>query len=128
VFLLLGVLGFVPGITTKSMLFGTFRVSALHNLVHLALGAGIVLARTSAGARSYLTGAGIAALALWLLGVSGLLDRLPANAADNWLHLLLGLGLLALLALASRQDLGHDLERDLGGGLAAEIEADRPAH
>ena len=57
---------------------------------------------------------GIACLALWLAGVIGVLDGLPVNAADNWLHLLLGLGLLALLALTSREDLGDDLERDLG--------------
>ena len=45
---------------------------------------------------SLLTGAGIACLGLWLAGVTGLFDRLRVNAADNWLHLLLGLGLFAL--------------------------------
>jgi hypothetical protein len=58
VFLAVGVLGFVPGITTHydqltfaghhsdAALLGIFNVSVLHNLVHLAFGvAGIALAR-----------------------------------------------------------------------------------
>ena len=74
----------------------------------------MLFARTTAGARAFLGLGGIACLVLWLAGVTGVLDGLPVNAADNWLHLLLGLGLLALLALTSREDLGDDLERDLG--------------
>ena len=63
VFLLVGVLGFVPGITapfadlafagTGSMtaLLGLFQVGVLHNIVHLLFGvAGVAAART-AGAR-----------------------------------------------------------------------------
>ena len=87
-------------------------MSVLHNIVHLALGCGVLFARTAAGARTFLGLGGIACLALWLAGVIGVLDGLPVNAADNWLHLLLGLGLP--LALTSREDLGDDLERDLG--------------
>ncbi len=57
-FLLVGVLGFVPGITTDygsmsgaghhsgAMLLGVFQVSVLHNLLHLAFGVvGILLSR-----------------------------------------------------------------------------------
>ncbi len=68
----------------------------MHNLVHLALGAALLLARTPARARALLGAGGVASLTLWLGGVVGVLDWLPANAADNWLHLLLGLWLLAL--------------------------------
>jgi uncharacterized protein DUF4383 len=39
VFLLIGVLGFVPGVTTDEMLFGIFHVNAAHNVVHLLSGA-----------------------------------------------------------------------------------------
>lgn len=59
VFLLVGLLGFVPGITTEydgmtfaghhstAMLLGVFHVSILHNIVHLLFGiVGLVLART----------------------------------------------------------------------------------
>lgn len=105
-------LGFA-GRDSQAKLLGLFRVSVLHNAVHVALGCGVLFARTPARARAFLGLGGIALLALWLAGVIGVLDGLPGNAADNWLHLLFGLGLLALLALTSREDLGENLERDL---------------
>ena len=129
-FVLVGIAGFVPGVTThlgslsfaghasQVRLLGVFQVSVLHNLLHLAFGCGILLARTPAGARTFLLGGGFVYLSLWLVGVIGRLDGLPANAADNWLHLVLGLALFGLLALTSRENLGDDLERDLGRGLA----------
>ncbi len=36
VFLLIGILGFVPSITKDEMLLGIFHVNLLHNVVHLA--------------------------------------------------------------------------------------------
>ena len=76
----------------------------------------------------FLTGVGTLSLALWFVGVAGVLDRLPSSPTDNWVKLLLGLGLLVLSALTRRQDLGDDLERDLGRGLPAEVEPDGPVH
>lgn len=71
VFLLIGVLGFIPGITqnfdeldftghqSDAELFGIFQVSVLLNAIHIVLGlAGLALSRTAAGARSYLIGPG----------------------------------------------------------------------
>ncbi|WP_446210149.1 DUF4383 domain-containing protein [Micromonospora sp. IBSANI012] len=119
-FLLIGVLGFIPGITTNydqmmfaghesyAKLLGLFQVSVLHNLVHLALGvAGLALARTVSGARTYLVAGGAIYLVLWLYGLvvdheSGA-NFVPLNNADNWLHLFLGVGMIALgLALTRR--------------------------
>jgi hypothetical protein len=116
VFLLVGVLGFVPGITTgldgmtfaghhsTAALFGVFTVSVLHNLVHLAFGvAGLALAATPHTARVFLVGGGVAYLALWLYGL--LVDHdstanvVPVDTADNWLHLFLAAVLLALAFL-----------------------------
>ncbi len=119
-FALVGVLGFIPGITTDydkmefighhsgAELLGIFAVSVLHNLVHLAFGVvGFVLARRWDGARAYLIGGGIIYLVLTVYGL--LVDRhedanfVPLNAADNWLHLVLGLGMIALgLLLGNR--------------------------
>ena len=74
-----------------------FQVSILHNLFHLLFGVvGLVLARTAEGAGMYLTGGGIVYLALWVLGAVGVAGWLPANTADNWLHFLVGIGLLGL--------------------------------
>lgn len=119
VFLLIGVLGFVPGITydlseitfagheSGAKLLGLFQVSVLHNLVHLAFGvAGLALARTVSGARTYLVGGGAIYLVLWLYGLVVSHDSpanfIPLNNADNWLHLFLGVGMIALGVLLTR--------------------------
>jgi ABC-type transport system involved in multi-copper enzyme maturation permease subunit len=110
-FLAAGILGFIPGITTNvgdmkfagndspSELLGIFQVSILHNIVHLLFGiAGIALARTWESARTYLLGAGVIYIVLFVYGiiVSAGSDAnfVPINNADDWLHLVLGIGLL----------------------------------
>jgi hypothetical protein len=121
VFLLVGVLGFVPGITSNygelgaaghgsmAMLLGVFQVSVLHNIVHLLFGvAGIVLSRSSSGARAFLVGGGVIYLVLWIYGLvvdqNSQANFVPLNTADNWLHLVLGLGMIGLgLALSRRR-------------------------
>ena len=120
VFLLVGVLGFIPGITSNygdmafashdstAKLLGIFQVSVLHNIVHLLFGiAGIAMARQARTAYLYLVGGGVIYLVLWLYGL--LIDKdsdanfVPVNSADDWLHFLLGLGMIALGILLSRR-------------------------
>jgi Domain of unknown function (DUF4383) len=106
-FLAVGILGFIPGITTHygemafagddsgSELLGVFQVSILHNIVHLLYGiAGLTLARTWEGARNFLIGGGALYLALWLLGIVGGAGWVPTNTADDWLHFVVGLGMV----------------------------------
>ena len=115
VFLLVGILGFIPGITTDygdlafagddstAELLGIFQVSILHNIVHVLFGiAGLALARTFEGARTYMIGGGIIYLALWILGLVGGADWIPANDADHWLHFALGVVMIGLGFLLSR--------------------------
>lgn len=78
-----------------------------HNVVHLLFGvAGILMARTAAQSRNYLVGGGAVYLLLWLYGI--LIDHstpanfVPVNSADNWLHLVLGLAMVALGLALSR--------------------------
>lgn len=122
IFLAVGILGFIPGITTNydqltfaghhsdAALLGIFNVSVLHNLVHLAFGvAGIALARTFNNARSYLTGGGIVYLVLFVYGVvinhNSSANFVPVNDADNWLHLGLAVTMITLgAALGRRRD------------------------
>jgi Domain of unknown function (DUF4383) len=114
VFVLVGILGFIPGITTHygdlsfaghgsgAKLLGIFQVSILHNIVHLLFGlAGIAAGRAApSAARSFLVGGGVIYLVLWIYGL--VIDKassanfVPVNNADNWLHLLLGIGMIAL--------------------------------
>jgi len=122
VFLLVGLLGFVPGITTgdmtiaghesHAMLLGVFSVSVLHNAVHLLFGiAGLAMARTPGGARTFLIGGGVIYIVLWLYGLfidqSSAINFVPVNTADNWLHLLLGVGMIALGLITSHKAVPH---------------------
>jgi hypothetical protein len=119
VFLLVGVLGFVPGITTHysemsfashmsgAKLIGLFQVSVLHNIVHLLFGvAGLALGRTREGARSFLVGGGVIYLVLFVYGLvvgqDSSANFVPVNSADDVLHLVLGLGMIGLGLALSR--------------------------
>jgi hypothetical protein len=113
VFLLVGIAGFIPGITTNlydglefasddgdAELLGIFKVSVLHNIVHGFFGiAGLALAKTASGARTFLIGGGAIYIVLWLLGIAGGANWIPSNTADDWLHLGLG-GALVVLGVA----------------------------
>lgn len=120
VFLLVGVLGFVPGITepygdmkfagteSGAKLLGIFQVSILHNIVHALFGvAGLAMARKADTAKAYLIGGGVIYLVLWiyglLVGENSTANFVPVNDADNWLHLVLGIAMVALGVLLSRQ-------------------------
>jgi hypothetical protein len=112
VFLLVGIAGFVPGLTSgdlagaghdsMAMLLGVFQVSVLHNIVHLLFGVvGLLAANRATGSRMYLVIGGIVYFVLWIYGLftaghdSGA-NFVPLNNADNWLHLVLAVGMVAL--------------------------------
>ena len=119
VFLLVGVLGFVPGITSnfdqlhfaghhsEAMLLGLFQVSALHNVVYLLFGvAGLMLARSASGSKSFLLYGGIIYLVLFVYGLVVPQDSVgnfvPVNMFDNILHLVLGVAMIALAMVLTR--------------------------
>jgi len=126
VFLLVGILGFIPGITTNyddlkfaghdsgAQLLGIFDTSILHNIVHLLFGvAGIALAKTAEGARTFLIGGGVIYLGLFLYGAlfggdEGSANFVPVNWADNVLHLALGLGMVGLGYALGREPARRD--------------------
>ena len=119
VFLVVGTLGFIPGITSNydelkfaghnsdAQLLGIFDTSILHNIVHLLYGlAGIVLARTIDGARTFLVGGGLVYLVLFVYGAiwhgEAGSNWIPVNWADDILHLALGSGMVIVGIVLSR--------------------------
>ena len=113
VFALVGVAGFVPGLTpnldsiewagrtSDAELLGVFQVSVLHNLVHLAFGVlGLASLRSFVWAKSFLIWGGAVYLALAFYGVvidlGGDANFVPVNTADNWLHVVLGTAMVVL--------------------------------
>ena len=105
-FLLIGLSGFVPGLSPvhdhpglavdagSRMAMGLFPVNVLHNIVHLAFGAwGLIASRSVGGARAY--GKAVAII-YGLLAIMGLIPAanttfglVPIYGNDIWLHALL---------------------------------------
>lgn len=111
VFLLVGVLGFVPGITqnldtimfaghhSEAALLGLFQVSVLHNVVHLLFGiVGLLGTRSRGLAKGYLIVGGIVYAVLWIYGLIVPMESMgnfvPLNTADNWLHFVLAVAMV----------------------------------
>jgi hypothetical protein len=125
VFLLVGILGFVPGITRSlgddpnlavenpghGLLFGLFHVNVLHNIVHILFGIwGLVAAGSFGAARGYFRGVGVAYLLLAIMGalpVTALqytFGLVPIHGHDVWLHAVLALAGLYLGFAAKARD------------------------
>ena len=94
VFLLLGILGFIPVVAPGGMLLGLFHINTAHNLVHLVtgvLGVAAGLAGTQA-AKLYFEIFGVVYACIAFLGFAygynPLFGFLANNLADAWLHVL----------------------------------------
>jgi hypothetical protein len=121
VFVIVGVAGFIPGLTTnldtiqfaghesQALLLGVFQVSILHNLVHLLYGVvGLAAATSFAFSKHYLIWGGVvyAVLLVYGLFLSGdhAANFVPLNSADNWLHAALAVAMIVLGILLGRDD------------------------
>ena len=118
VFLLVGILGFIPGITSNfddiafagkdsdAELLGIFQVSILHNIAHLLFAVGILAARSHETARTYLLAGGVIYALLFIYGLFVGADDdanfIPINGAGDVLHLVLTLGFLGAYFLTGR--------------------------
>ena len=102
VFLAVGLLGFVPGITENGHLLGIFHVNPAHNLVHILSGlAALLAARASErAAQNYFRIFGVIYALVAVLGFMGgdepVLGLIANNTADNWLHVAIAAVSLAL--------------------------------
>jgi hypothetical protein len=102
IFLLAGVLGFVPGITHDGHLLGIFHVNTAHNIVHLLSGlAALVAASMGVGPvqnyfRIFGIVYGLVALLGFLNGDQPVFGIIANNTADTWLHVAIALVSLML--------------------------------
>ena len=95
VYIAVGILGFIPALVTPStqpgqgLLLGIFAVNAIHNVVHLVAGAGLVWAGLSAE-RVVVVGKALAIVFALLVVVSFLApiaEGVAINFPDTLLHL-----------------------------------------
>lgn len=98
VYLLVGILGFVLVSGGEGDLLGLFPVNALHNIVHVLLGA-ILLYGSMSFAAAVQTTRGVG-IVLIILGILGFIapdgfGLVPLGGNDIWLHLATGAILLA---------------------------------
>ncbi|RJQ33546.1 DUF4383 domain-containing protein [Candidatus Parcubacteria bacterium] len=93
VFLLVGVLGFVPGVTSNGMLLGLFEVDVMHNMVHILSGIVALAAAMGAGmyARLYFKVFGVVYGLVAVLGLvmSGNVLGMHMNMLDHVLHIVI---------------------------------------
>ena len=102
-FVVVGLLGFVPNPLVGPD--GFFMTNAAHNLTHLLIGAVLMFAATQTERTAYLSLLTFGVLYLLLavmgyatIGAEGhtnLLGLVHINGNDNWLHVLLGVALIA---------------------------------
>jgi hypothetical protein len=119
IYLLVGILGFLPFLLTPSAmpwgpfsgyLLGLFAVNWLHSLAHLAIGvAGLATYRDPATANIYALVIGVVYVLLFLVGLFGgpvgpLDGLLPLNGLDNILHLLTALIAFGAYFLSTRPE------------------------
>ena len=111
VFVAVGVLGFVPGVTTADgQLLGIFQVDTMHNIVHLLTGVLALAAAMGTGAyvNLYFKVFGVVYALVTVLGfLSGSVLGMVTNGADNVLHLV-----IAAIALY----VGFGKKESAGGG------------
>jgi hypothetical protein len=94
VFIAIGVLGFIPGVTNaEGNLLGLFRVDAIHNVIHLLSGiVALLCAGSVRAAKGYFKIFGVVYGLVTVLGFlngTSILDIFAINGADNILHLLI---------------------------------------
>src|SRR3954452_22296961 len=86
ILLVVGILGFVPGVTKDEMLLGIFHVNTVHNVVHLLCGAVALFSRmTSVGAsRNYFRIVGVVYGAVAMRGLMHVLEHtIPLGLISN---------------------------------------------
>jgi Domain of unknown function (DUF4383) len=122
VYVLVGILGFIPGLVTGSApagmesaegnLLGIFPINAIHNVVHLAIGAALLYGSTSRpAALMVMKVVGVTYILVGLLGFVSpdTFGLMPIGGNDIWLHLATG----AILLAVAFMDPDRNRDRDM---------------
>lgn len=87
-YVVIGILGFVPGITSNGLLLGIFAVNPLHNIAHLVLGAALIYGGSSAAYPAVNRALSVVFAVLVVASfVAPIVEPLPLNLPDPLLHL-----------------------------------------
>lgn len=87
-YVLIGILGFIPGVTNNGLLLGIFAVNALHNIAHLVIGAVLIWGARSASVGPVLRAMTVVFAVLVVASfVAPIVEQLPLNPPDTILHL-----------------------------------------
>ena len=113
VLLVVGALGFVPGVTNSDgLLFGIFHVNTLHNIIHLVSGAAALYAGMTSfsASKMYFQIFGVIYLLVAILGFfyndADILGVLANNMADIWLHVVIAVVAL-YLGFATKEEMAE---------------------
>ena len=100
IYLLIGILGFIPGITTfaanpvgpvpgEGLLLGIFAVNVVHNIAHLVVGAALILGGLSAARVTTVNQAMAAVFLVLVVGsvIAPIVEGVAINPPDTVLHL-----------------------------------------
>jgi len=111
IFIVVGLLGFIDNPIVGSSENAIFHADTVHNMVHIISGVLFVLVAVSApaSASTFMVIFGIVYLAIGILGMTSVgeegmakvLGFLHVNAADNYLHIALGIA-IALAGIITR--------------------------
>lgn len=112
--LVLGTLGFVPGVTTgigalrlfgpasQALIMGVFQTSILLNTIHLALGIwAVIAAREERSAREYLIAGVVIYLTVPSIAGTSVAGLIALNPAARWLHLGFAVLIIALAIIST---------------------------
>jgi hypothetical protein len=93
---LVGILGFVPGITSEGNLLGIFEVDTLHNIIHLVSGLVFLFAvrKSTEAAKTVFKVFGIVYGLVAVVGLiqgDSVLGLITVNAADHVLHVVIAI-------------------------------------
>lgn len=100
IFIAVGILGFIPGITSNGHLLGIFEVDTLHNVIHLLSGiVALMCAGSTMKAKTYFKVFGVVYGLVTVLGFlngATVLGLIGVNVADNLLQLVISVAALAI--------------------------------